>query len=318
MSFIDNHINTLDIESNCIRVLGARGNIIRYWGKAPVPSGMIKNTYIHDPEGVAGIITGLCKEVGMPRRKVSVAVSDFRSVFRFVTLPRLKSGQVEEAVMWAAEREMPVPLDTLYVTWQVIEKTDAGQRVFILGIPRATFDQLVKTLWIAGISTRVMENKALVFGRLAGTNSAVMAHLEDETVSTVIMQNGIPSVMHTVLINPENTETGDRIQILSDDLFRTIEFYNISHPEQPVGPGVPLYLSGGIVTDGVPEKVRGKIDRPVEMPDIPLAVPAGLSAPEYAVNIGLVLRETRYQKRKQQTGVIPLRLDIGRAKRFSI
>jgi type IV pilus assembly protein PilM len=318
MNIFGKQIKTLDIESDCIRILTARGDKINKFGEAPVPPGLIKNTLIHDPEGVASIITGLCKEVGMSRSNVSIAVSDFRSVFRFVKLPKLESRQMEEAVMWAAEREMPVPLDTLYIIWQVLEKTDTEQRVFILGIPRDSFDQLMKTLSNAGISTRVIDSKALASGRLAGPNNAIIAHLENETISIVIKENGIPAVMHTVLVNPENAEIEDRIQRLSDDLFRTIEFYNNSHPGEPVRPETPLYLSGGVVRDTIPEMVRERINRPVELPDVALTLPAGLSVPAYAVNIGLVLRELKAGERKQRAGTYTLKPDIKKAKRFRI
>jgi hypothetical protein len=318
MSIFSRNVRTLNIESDNIRILSARGNKVNKWGEVQVPPGLIKSTLINDPVQVASLISGLFKEVGMSRSNVSVAVSDFRSVSRFVTLPGMKSGKVEEAVMWTAERELPVPLDTLYISWQVLERTGDEQRVFILGIPRNAFDQLVKTLWIAGISTRAIDCKPIALGRLVDRDDAVIVDLENETISIVLKVKGTPVVMHTVLVNPENTLFEDRIQRLVDDLFRTVEYFNSGSHGQQVGPEVPLYLTGSLVNDGIPEQVRASLDREVLTPEIPFDLPGDIPVTGYAVNIGLVLRELKSGKMKQQAGISTLRPDIRKAKRFNI
>ena len=82
MSIFNRKIRTLNIESDCIRVLSARGTLVKKWGEAPVPTGLIKSTLIKDPEQVGSLISGLFREAGISRSNVSVAVSDFRSVSR--------------------------------------------------------------------------------------------------------------------------------------------------------------------------------------------------------------------------------------------
>ncbi|UCC16835.1 MAG: pilus assembly protein PilM, partial [Dehalococcoidales bacterium] len=274
-----------------------------------------RNTVIDNPQGVADIISDLFKRAKVSRQDLLVAMNNFRSVSRLITLPRLPSSTIDEAVMWAAEREMPVPLDTLYLTWQFLDKTDSEQNVFLLGVPRDSFTQLVKTLWAAGISTKSIDSKLIALSRLINAEKGIIIDLESDSISVILQVTGIPVTMQTVVVSRENTQDEDRVKRATDDLYRVIEYYNKTHPEHSLDKETGIHLTGSVVTDDIANLVRQSTGRTVIQPSIPLNVPENFSPHRYAVNAGLILRIMKPQQAGQRSIINP---DIRNAERFQI
>src|SRR4030042_4353568 len=290
MNFFQKTITSLNIEVDSARLLTVQSSTVIKACETPIPEGFIRNAVIENPQGVADIISGLFKQAKVSRQGLLVAMNNFRSVSRLITLPRLSRGMMDEAVMWAAEREMPVPLNTLYVTWQFLDKSDSEQKVFLLGVPRDPFAQLVKTLWAAGVSTKVIDNKLIALGRLINDENGIIIDLESDSISIFLQVNGIPVVMQTAVIPAGNTVLEDRVKRASDDLFRVIEYHNKTHPEQPRSEETGINLTGSLVNEDMVKLVRQSTERPVLLPSIPLTVPDNFSPHRYAVNSGLIFR----------------------------
>ncbi|MBN2240741.1 MAG: pilus assembly protein PilM [Dehalococcoidales bacterium] len=315
MSIFSKSITTLNIESDSIRLLQVKGKKVKKFGEAPIPPGLIRYTMINEPETVAEIISALFKRGKVSRRNVIVSMNGFRSVARYVYLPKLGKSKMDEAVKWAAEREMPVPLDTLCIWWQVLETSGNGQMVFLIGIPRNLLNALKKTLSIAGVKPKAIDSKPIALSRLSSNDNAIIADLENETISVVIKADGVPAIMHTLLMNADTTEIEDKVKRLSDDLFRTIEYYTNANKESSAIDNVSVCVSGGMITDGIPRTIQQSIGRKISLPDPVLVTPEEFPVYRYATNIGLFLRETKHKKTKGRSILKP---DIMKAKIFTV
>jgi Tfp pilus assembly PilM family ATPase len=313
MNIFRKTITSLNIEADSARLLTIKGSTVVKACEVPIPEGYIKNTVIDNPQGVADIISDLFKQAKVSRQDLLVAMNNFRSVSRLITLPRISQGRIDEAVMWAAEREMPVPLDTLYVTWQLLDRTASGQNVFLLGVPRDTYTQFVKTLWAAGISTRAIDSKLIALSRLMNSEEGIIIDLESDSISVLLQVTGIPMAMQTALVPVGNTVVEDRVKRATDDLYRIIEYHNKTHPEQPLNRDTDIHLTGSIVNDDIRELVQQSTGRSVVLPDISLAVPENFSPPRYAVNAGLIFRVVKSHQAGYRSIINP---DIRQAERF--
>lgn len=313
MSIFSGTVNTLNIESDSLRLLSLQGRTVKKWGEVALSPGLIKAGQITDHNNVSGSISGLFKGTGVSKNNVVVGVTSFRSIVRLVSLPKLKGAKLKEAVMWAAHKEMPVPLDSLYVVWQALGWTGSEQQIFVLGVPKDIVDSLRRTLYTAGVSPKSVESKSLALTRLAGRDKAILIDVENETITTILQVKGIPAAMQTTLIQPENTVTEDRIQRLTDGLFRIVEYYNDNHPEQALGADVPVYLTGGLVDAEIMGMVKDSTKREVLSPDMSLKLPEDMSMQKYGVNIGLGLKDNA-----KKQGQYSLKLDIRKAERYDI
>ena len=315
MKIFQKTITSLNIEADSVRLLTIKGSTIIKACEVPIPKKFIKNTIIDNPQGVADIISDLFKQAKASRQDLLVAMNDFRSVSRLITLPKISHGSIDEAVMWAAEREMPVPLDTLYVTWQLLDKTASEQNVFLLGVPRNTFTQFVKTIWAAGIRTKAIDSKLIALSRLINSEEGIIIDLENDSISVVLQVTGIPMAMQTALVPMGNTVAEDRVKRAADDLYRIIEYHNKTHPEQPLNRDTGIHLTGSVVNDDIIEFIQKSTGRTVISPSIPLTTPDNFSPHRYAVNVGLIFRVLKTRKAGYHSIINP---DIRQAERFII
>lgn len=306
-------ITTLNIEASSARLLSVSGRRVKKWGEVPLPAGSVRDALILDPVGVGSAIDDLFKSTGMSRSGVLVSLTGFGSVFRIATLPRLNAKIISEAIQWAARREMPVPLPKLHLSWQVIDTQDTEQRIFLLGTPRSLLDPFYQALRQAGIKPRAIELKPLALARMVNRVEAIIINLEDESTSTTVLLNGIPEVMHTIMVKTEDLLLEDRIQKLTEELTRTVSFYNSAHPEHSLSPATPAFLTGEMASQPtVVALVQKSIKYPVESLTSGIQFPPDLPVPRYAVNIGLALREIPPGRGDKATPVnsCPLKINV--------
>jgi len=241
---------------------------------------------------VSSAINTLFLEKKMPKSGVIASLTGLRSVPRIFSLPKIKSALLEEAIQNEAEREMPVPLEELYLSWQRLGVKDSEHQFFVLGVPRNLLDTEVQTLAQAGIKPYIMDLKPLSLARAVNREEALIIDLEPQNFDLVVVVGGIPVIMRTVILRGEEMTPEDRTRQLTDELSRTVEFYNSSHPEHALGSRTPAFLTGLLANDTTAcELVKAAIDNPIEALAPPLECPPELPVAQYAVNIGLALRQ---------------------------
>jgi hypothetical protein len=293
----------LSMETNLARLLSVRGREVQRWGEVKFPAGSVKDARITDVDGVAAALDGLFRSTGVSRKGVLVSISGFRSMTRTVTLPEVSGNLLGEAVQWAAQREMTVPLREIYLSWQVTGSRDKEHSVYLIGTPRDIFDPLYRVLRQVDIRPQVVELKATALSRIVNQNEAVLIDLEEESTDVIIVADGIPEVTHTTVIKAEDLLLEERLHKVIGALGQAFTFFKNAHPEHPLGAGTPVYLTGALMDN--PETgalLRESIRQPIEAlprrikqaPDFPLA--------RYAVNIGLALRRIKTSGNGRQAG----------------
>jgi len=286
-------IVTLNIEANGLRFLRIKGEKVWDWGSMPLAPGLVKDGLVTDPAKVSLAINELFLQTKIPHCRTIASLTGLRSVPRIFRLPRMNPKLLKEAIRNESEQEMPVPLEELYLSWQLLDATDSEQQLFVLGVPRKTVDTLVKTLVEAGIGPHVVNLKSLALAKAVNREEALIIDLEPESFDLVVVVGGIPTVMRTIISRGELMTTEDRIRQLASELSQTIEFHNGSHPEHPVDSTTPVFLTGLLANDAaVRDLVGAAIDNPIETLAPAFECPPNLPVAEYAVNIGLALDKT--------------------------
>ena len=305
--FSRGNIVALNIEADSIRYLVVKGKAITSWGSVPLAPGLVKDGFIHDQAQVSSAIVSMFRESRIPNGKVIISLTGLRSLPRMFNLPKLKPKLLEDALRSESEREMPVPLNDLYLSWQSLNTTNSQLQFFALGVPRDLLDAEFETLIQANIRPHHMELKPLALVRAVNQDYALILDLEVQSFDLVVVVGGIPIIMRTIPSRGEGPALDHRIGQLASELSRTIDFYNSGHPDNTLDRATPLYLTGRLAddceTDALAkagllqddnsplELIRSAIDNPIETITPELKYPTDLPTGEYAVNIGLILGE---------------------------
>ena len=281
---------TLNISSTSIRLLSVKGRKVKKWGSAPLAPGLVRDGLIAQPKAVGAAIDALFKSMRVPKKRVITSLTGVSFTYRILNLPRMKPAHLEEAILRGARKEMPLPLEDLYLSWQAIGSGQDEWDFFILGMPRVLADAMVQTLAEAGIKPYLMDLKPLALARAANRRDALIVALEPDCFDIILVANGIPAIMHTM--TPKGMNLEDNIRRLTDELSKTVEFYNSSHPQNTVSPTTPLLLTGELSADAAAGKlINAEVEYPVEPLIPPLEFPPDLPAALYATNMGLALKK---------------------------
>ena len=283
---------TLYIDDAGIRLLVAGGKRVEKWAYAPLEPGPVRDGVIVDETEVAARIKELFKAGGVKASKVIAGLSGLHCLCRVITLPRLPGAMLAEAVRQEAESIMPVPLEELYLSWQVIPAAGEEMRVFLAALPRNIVDALVETLHQADIKPYLIDLAPLALARAVKETTAVTIGVRSTEFDIVIIENGVPYPIRTVSLPGEALPLQEKLPVITEELERTISFYNSTYPEKALEPSTPVFISGEPADE--PELCRslsGEFGFPVLPLPSPLEYPEGFAPSQYMVNIGLALKK---------------------------
>lgn len=283
----------LNISNSGIQVLSLKGRQVKKWGNLALAEGLVRDSLILQPQVVGEAIDALFKSTRIPRENVIVSLAGLSFTYRFLSLPRMKPALLEEAILRAARKEISLPLDELYLSWQVLPGKGEEQDFFILGVPRNLVDVVLQTLTIAGAEPYMMDLRPLALARAANRGDAIVVNLQPDCFDIVFIASGIPKVIHTISPGSEGATLEDNIRRLADELSKTVAFYQSSHPESQLSPSTPLLLTGELAAEApATGLLQAEIEYPVEPLVPPVEFPPELPVAAYAASIGLALKKT--------------------------
>ena len=283
---------TLNISDTSIRILSVKGRKVRTWGNLPLEPGLVKDGLILQPKAVGESINTLFKSLTLSKERVIASLTGLSFTYCILNLPQMKPALIEEAILRGAKREIPLPTEELYLSWQAIGGGHDEVNYFVLGVPRNLIDTMVQTLEEAKLKPYIMDLKPLALARAANRGDAFVVDLEPDCFDIVLVANGIPTIMHTITPRVEGANLEDNIQRLTNEISKTANFYNDSHPDTPLSPTTPFLLTGELSTDAsTTQLIQAQVEYPVELLAPPFESPSDLTTALYTSNMGLALKE---------------------------
>jgi Tfp pilus assembly PilM family ATPase len=284
---------TLNISAGDIRASSVKGGRVKNWGSTSLAPGLVRDGLILQPKAVGEAIRLLLESKRIPRKRVIVSVTGMSFTYRVLSLPRVESGLLEEAIRRGAKREMPLPVEELYLSWQAIAERDGEHDFFVLGVPRNLVTAVIETLAVAGIKPYIMDLKPLALARAPGKSDAIVVAMEPDCFDIILAVNGNTEVMHSVTPKGDGATIQDHVRQLTDELSRTVKYYNSDHPENPLSVDTPLLLTGQLIDTATSELIQSETEYPVKPLVPPLEFGPDLPVALYATNMGLALRKTK-------------------------
>lgn len=115
--------------------------------------------------------------------RVAITLPTARSYTRTFTLPSAAEKSLDEAVILEAEQYIPIPVSTLYIDYQIIERTRKTITVLMSAVSKVVVDNITKGVQAAGLDPVLIEPGINSVGR-------VLTSTEDGSLPTVIVDIG--------------------------------------------------------------------------------------------------------------------------------
>jgi hypothetical protein len=304
---------TLDIDSTSVRLLETKGGVVRRWADASFePVKAEGGEEASDELALGRTVKQLMVSSGIKSNKIIASISGLYSISRILSESSLPAAPTtEEAVLELANQIMPLSENRRYLSWQTL-KADEGERLFLtVGIAREIMDYEMRALKSVGITPQVVELKAMALVRVVNKEQALILNIEPSSFDIIIVAKGMPEIMRTTAWRQENLSLEDAAEHLARTLEMTVDFYNSNHLETPLDETLSLFITGQLsINLELVENIKAILVYPVEPLAPPLECPAYLPISQYAVNIGLALRQTALSSNNGGEGLLPLGINL--------
>ena len=124
---------------------------------------------IVEPETIAQAAHELFKNSikgNITTRRVAIAIPAYRTFTRSLSVPKLQGKQLQEAVELEAEQYISMPLEDLYLDYEVVKQTSETTELFVVAVPREIVDSYIILAEILGLETVLIEPTLSSSGRL--------------------------------------------------------------------------------------------------------------------------------------------------------
>ncbi len=186
----DKPIFGLDIGHSNLKIMQTevvnRKRRILGYGIASFDPASIKDGVIVNFESIAKAIQELFKKnlVGdITTKRVAIAIPASRTFNRTLTLPKMKKQDLDSAVTLEAEQYIPVPLDDLYLNYNVVSQNDKEIELLVVAVPKKIVDPYLALAHILGLEVVAIETTIAASARL-------FVQSEQSNVPTVLIDLG--------------------------------------------------------------------------------------------------------------------------------
>lgn len=222
----------LDIGFNTIKVMqlddSRKNTTVLGYGVAKFDEKSIKDGVITDYESLAKATYDLFKNgiIGsISTSRVAATIPASKAYSRVLSLPaKLKKKDLDEAVMLEAAQYIPIPLEDLYLDYEVVSTHDDQLEVLLVGAPKKIVDSYMKFFRLIGLDVCAIETTISAASR-------IISRVEkSQDIPTILIDLGSLSVDLTVY--DENVVINGTIPGGGDDFSNRIaEKLNISKTE---------------------------------------------------------------------------------------
>jgi Tfp pilus assembly protein PilN len=281
---------TIYIDDSSLRLLVCQGLHVKEWANVPLEPGLVKNNVIIKTEEVSARIRELFKVQKVRTRAVQVGISGLHCLSRPIVLPPLPKELLGDVVSREAKKVLPVPLETLYMSWYSVVTPDGKNMVFIIAVPRETVDAVVKTVRYAGLRPHFLGLKPLLLTRLAKGATGIIVDVQHNEFDVVIVSAGLPQPVRTVSFANENLTWQEKLPIIVSDTERTISFFNANNAENTLATEIPIFASGELLNQKeLWETLSKKTGHPVVPLPSPLEHSENFTTSPFIANIAMAL-----------------------------
>ena len=119
----------------------------------------------------------------LPSNHAVISVPSSRAFSRTFSLPLKQESALADAVEVEVSRYIPLPMNALYVDYEIIDRSDTEIRAVMSAVPRTVIDASLKAVRAAGLRPVMIEPSANAVAR-------IIKNTEEGELSTIIVDIG--------------------------------------------------------------------------------------------------------------------------------
>ncbi len=281
----------LTVEADSLRMLVVKGRRVQSWMTFSLPPNLAKDGAAPAPQSIEGVLSTLFFGREGLKHHLSVCLPGSDTLFRIVSLPKLKPQLVLEAIQREARQELPVETERLHLFWQRFFTSAERDDYLLVWVRKDSYEPLYAAFRQARVQPHLWELKPLALVRAVGLSEAVIVDLEPENTGLIVVAQGVPRIVRS-LTNPSAMRREDWLRHLADEVSRCIALYQSSFPEDAGHRERRVVLTGQLASDStIMQTLQAALPLPVEQFQCAYQAPQEFPAATYAAAVGLALKK---------------------------
>jgi len=214
IDFGDNAVG-LSITDDRVRVAYLEDKIIKNYNSVYLSEGVVVDGEIIDKEKLFSAIDkalGGARPKKIKNKKVRIALPESKSFLRLISIPQMDEKEIDEAIKWEIEGNIPLTLDQVYYDWQLVKDVfiDDGQmKILVLASAKKVVDQHLEILEEYGLDVISIESETTALTRsLINENSAnktsFVINVDKNKTSFLAAVKNVPCFTSSIPISERN------------------------------------------------------------------------------------------------------------------
>lgn len=219
------------------------------------------------PELIKPSLESLLSQTKFASKYIAVTIPEYYSFTRTHTLPPMPIEDVSEALSWQLEQILPLPRESVYFDWKLIERSDQGLTVLVIATARETLEKLIEAFESVDLKPISFEPSASALTRVVSLPKSthnILIEVNPYGSSATLVRNNISQLTVTnqfVSNTPE--EVRSALQKSAESVQSLIQYCASRNPDLP--DEVQLHLTGESASNEVAGWLQTLLNRPVEL-----------------------------------------------------
>lgn len=189
MEITDSSVRIIDLKEK-------RGKIFcTSIGYSKIEPGVIKGGEIKNGAGLSEIIkTAIkkCRGGKLKKKSVVLSIPEDKAFLQVIQMPKIKEENLKSAVIFEAENYIPLPLEKVYLDYQIIPSTEKIDHLDILiaAFPKDIIDSYVQVMADAGLRPFALELESQAAARALvkdySDSPVLIVHIGDSKTNLII------------------------------------------------------------------------------------------------------------------------------------
>lgn len=134
-------------------------------------------------------------------KKVICSLPETKAFLRIISVPEMEDAELQEAIKWEMEANIPLPLDQVYYDWQIIPDSLISEKnkmsLVVVAMAKTVVDETMDVLESAGLDPVGLEIESVAQARSLISekdekNTVLIVDIGDRRTSFSIAKGGIP------------------------------------------------------------------------------------------------------------------------------
>lgn len=206
----------LSIEDDVLRIVKIEDERIKNYGSVSLANGIVTDGEISNKEEFFKALDKLfntAKPKKIKTKKIRIALSESKSFLRLISMPPMNEEEIEEAIKWEIEANIPLSLDQVYYDWQLIgDFFSSGNdevKVLVLAAAKKVLDQYVDFLEEYGLEIIGIESETTALARSllsehSEAKTSLIINMDKNKTSFIFAIQNIPCFASSIPISEKN------------------------------------------------------------------------------------------------------------------